>query len=409
MNKVTDVLSFVNKHDVKFIRLTIVDIIGTKRSVELPLSSLSDAMMGRVMCDSSSLKGGSSTDDSDRAIIIDESSAALSSEGILEIYGSLKPNSSDDDIVDSREILKRAIKILDRRGYRLNVGLEPEFYLLNKNTLEPIDSGDYFSLTPFDLGATIRREAARSLMDEGYLIGPFHHEVGPGQCEINFAFDEALAVADRLFRYKEIIKSTAFKHNAIASFKPKPFKDLPGSGMHLNCSLARKDGVNAFFDDKEVHNISRLTYQFIGGILSHVRPLTSLACTTANSYKRLHSGMEAPGQVYWSYLDRGAAIRIPSASKEKTRIELRFVDNSANLYLLLAGIIAAGLEGMDRTEQLIDYSKKNQNQHELPHTLSEALASLKDDHLMTETLGKKVIEQYLRYKMPEASIDISAE
>lgn len=405
MNKVTDVLSFVNKHDVKFIRLTIVDIIGSKRSVELPLSSLNDVLSGRVMCDSSSLKGGSSTDDSDRAITIDESSAALSSEGILEIYGSLRPNCEDDDIVDSREILKKKTKILDRRGFSLNVGLEPEFYLLDKETLEPIDSGDYFSLTPFDQGAKIRREAARKLMDEGYLIGPFHHEVGPGQCEINFAFDEAVAVADRLFRYKEIIRSTAFENHAIACFKPKPFMDLPGSGMHLNCSLARKDGSNAFYDESEAHNISYLTYQFINGVLSHARALTALACTTANSYKRLHSGMEAPGSVYWSYLDRCAAIRIPSASQEKTRIELRFVDNSANLYLLLAGIIAAGLEGLDKTSQLIDFSKKNNHLLELPRTLEEALNCLREDSLMVDTLGGKAIEQYVKYKLPEAGVD----
>lgn len=409
MNKVTDVLSFVNKHDVKFIRVSIIDLLGQKRSVELPMSSLTEVRMNRVMCDSSSIKGGSLTEDSDRAIKVDESSAALSSDGTLEIYGSLYDKKGNYVSTDSRFILNRQVQILQTRGYTMNVGLEPEFYLLSEDNLEPIDSEEYFSLESGDLSAKIRRSAVENLMKEGYLIGPFHHEVGPGQCEINFAFADAVTAADRLYRYKEIIKQTASSNESIATFYPKPFKDLPGSGMHLNCSLASLSGVNMFYDPNNVEHLSTLSRQAVSGLLYHSPALCALACTIENSYNRLHSGLEASGKIFWSHLNRSAALRIPSATAEKTRIELRYVDNTSNLYLLLAGIIASILDGIDHPLREFDKDESQNKVLELPHSLGEALEFLSKDEIIVNALGKETIEKYINYKSQEIGIEVPLE
>lgn len=406
MNKVTDVLSFVNKHDVRFIRVSIIDILGQKRSVELPLSSLSEVRLNRVMCDSSSIRGGSTGVDSDRAVKVDESSAALASDGTLEIYGSLIDQHGRYMPTDSRYLLNRQIQILQKRGYQLNVGLEPEFYLLTTDTFEPIDSDDYFALGSDDLSARIRRLSVENLMKEGYLIGPFHHEMGPGQGEINFAFADAVTASDRLYRYKEIIRHTAASQNSIATFYPKPFKDLPGSGMHLNCSFASLSGVNMFYDEKCPYHLSSLARQAASGLLYHAPALCALACTIENSYLRLHTGQEAPGKIFWSHLDRSAALRIPLASAEKTRIEIRFVDNTANLYLLLAAVVASCLDGVDHPLKVYDDDESPAKIVELPHSLGEALDYLRKDEVITSALGTETIEKYCDLKSHTIGIEM---
>lgn len=397
MNKVTDILSFINKHDVKYIKVSIIDILGGKKSVELPLSCLDDVRKNQVKCDSSSILGGRKVNDSDMSIIIDESSASLASDKTLEIYGSLAENDGTFYELDSRYSLIKQMKVLQRRGYVLNVGLEPEFYLIDKESLEPIDNLSYFSLEEDDISAKVRREAATLLLNEGYVVGPYHHEVGPGQCEINFSYADALNSSDRLFRYKEIIKSVAKRLNCIATFLPKPFLDLPGSGMHLNCSLSNLDGKNVVGDKDNI--ISPVAKQFIDGILFHSKALTAFSCTISNSYLRLHSSFEAPGKIYSSFNDRTAAIRIPYTSTiEKRRFELRFVDNSANLYLLLSAIIASGLDGLDHPGRKYDETKLNE---ELPHTLKESLFELEADEVIKNALGKELIDTYSKIKAEE--------
>ncbi len=398
MNKVTDILSFINKHDVKFIKVSIIDILGCKKSVELPVSSLEDIRKNQVKCDSSSIVGGRDANDSDMNIIIDESSASLANDCTLEIYGSLGVDNKTMYSLDSRYVLLKQMKILMSRGYQLNVGLEPEFYLVDKENLEPIDNLTYFSFEENDLSALIRRKAATALLNEGYVIGPYHHEVGPGQCEINFSYADAMNSADRLYRYKEIIKSVARTEGCIATFLPKPFDDLPGSGMHLNCSLSDLNGKNLIIDE-QTNNLSVIAKRFIDGILFHAKSLCAFSCTINNSYERLHSNMESPSKISCLLNDRTAAIRIPySSSREKSRFEIRFVDNSANLYLLLAGIIAAGLDGIDHPGREYNTNSVEEN---LPHSLKEALYELSNDELMINALGKDLVNRYTQEKIKE--------
>ncbi len=397
MNKVTDILSFVNKHDIKFVKVSIIDLLGQKRSVELPISCLADVRNNHLKCDSSSILGGKSVHNSDMNIKIDESSSSLSSDCTLEIYGSLVESDGTPYELDSRYILEKQLQIFKNRGYFLNVGLEPEFYLVDQEKLEPIDALSYFSLEEDDLSALIRRKAALALLNEGYVIGPYHHEVGPGQCEINFSYADALNAADRLYRYKEIIKSVARSEGCRATFLPKPFSDLPGSGMHLNCSISDEQGKNLIYNPYDEKGISPLANRFISGILYHSKAITAFACTISNSYLRLHSNLEAPGDINFSYNDRTAAIRIPEASVDKKRFEIRYVDNTANLYLLLSSIIVAGLDGIDHPNRLFDNKKKE----ELPHTLEEALFELSNDELISSSLGKDLIDRYTKIKKEE--------
>ena len=317
---------------------------------------------------------------------------------------------------DPRYILKKAINKAKDMGYTMNVGPECEFFLFEVDndgnpTLKTNDKGSYFDLGPIDLGENARRDMTLALEDMGFEIETSHHEVAAGQNEIDFKYADALVTADNIATFKYVVKSIAQRHGLYATFMPKPLHGVNGSGMHINISLI-KDGKNAFHNEEDELGLSSVAYNFIGGVLKHIKEICPITNPLVNSYKRLVPDYEAPVYIAWSAKNRSPLIRVPSAREEGTRIELRSPDPSSNPYLVLACLLLAGLEGIKynlEPPKCIDKNifalnreeRKRENIESLPESLHEAVAYMQKSDLVKEALGKNTFEYYIRAKEVE--------
>lgn len=304
-------------------------------------------------------------------------------------------------------------------GYTsFNCGTEPEFFLFKMNekgepTTELNDKGSYFDLSPMDLGENCRRDIALELERLGFNVEASHHEVAPGQHEIDFKYADALSAADHIQTFKLVVKTIARKYNLWATFMPKPLNGVNGSGMHVNMSLFHDQG-NAFYDanDKNGLELSSDAYHFLGGLMKHARSYTAVTNPTVNSYKRLVPGYEAPVYVAWSASNRSPMIRIPSARGLSTRLELRSVDASTNPYLAFAAVLEAGLDGIkngieppksvDRNIYVMDEDERAAaGIADLPSTLHNALKEFQTDPTMKKALGPHIYQSFLEAKRLE--------
>ena len=317
---------------------------------------------------------------------------------------------------DPRYILKKAINKAEAMGYTMNVGPECEFFLFEVDndgnpTLKTNDKGSYFDLGPIDLGENARRDMTLALEDMGFEIETSHHEVAAGQNEIDFKYADALVTADNVTTFKYVVKSIAQRHGLYATFMPKPLHGVNGSGMHVNISLI-KDGKNAFYNEEDQLGLSSVAYNFIAGVLKHIKEICPITNPLVNSYKRLVPDYEAPVYIAWSAKNRSPLIRVPSARGEGTRIEFRSPDPSSNPYLVLACLLLAGLEGIkDNLEppKCIDRNifnlsreeRKRENIENLPESLHEAIAYMQKSDLVKEALGKNTFEYYIKAKEVE--------
>jgi glutamine synthetase len=249
------------------------------------------------------------------------------------------------------------------------------------------------------------------LEEMGFEIEASHHEVAAGQHEIDFKYAEALEAADNIMTFKMAVKTLAQKNGQHATFMPKPIYGISGSGMHVNMSLFR-DGKNLFFDEKGKKGLSQEAYCFIAGLLTHVKGMCAITNPLVNSYKRLVPGYEAPCYLAWSASNRSALIRIPASRGQSTRVELRNPDPSCNPYLALAVCLAAGLDGIEKgmtppaevIDNIYEMDAQTRERHgiaSLPSSLEEAIAELKKDELIKETLGAHVLTQYISGKQAE--------
>ncbi|MBW2995095.1 glutamine synthetase, partial [Candidatus Woesearchaeota archaeon] len=243
-----------------------------------------------------------------------------------------------------------------------------------------------------------------------------HHEVAPGQHEIDFKFGSALKVADQATTYKFVVKNIAKSHNAIATFMPKPFEGMNGSGMHTHLSITA-GGKNLFFDINHAERgyLSDIAMKYIGGILAHAKALVALTNPTVNSYKRLVPGFEAPVYVCWGRKNRSAMIRVPNffpGQENTTRIELRVPDASCNPYLAFTAMLACGLDGIknniwppgEADNNIYDMSDDERTQkgiQTLPSNLKEALENLKQNEVLKQALGEHTFNKFIEAKEKE--------
>jgi glutamine synthetase len=243
-----------------------------------------------------------------------------------------------------------------------------------------------------------------------------HHEVALGQHEIDFQFADALRTADNILTLKYTVKAIAAQHGLVASFMPKPIFGINGSGMHCHQSLFDEQGNNLFYDPGDEYNLSSLAYGFISGQLTHARAMAAVVAPTVNSYKRLVPGYEAPVYVGWARINRSALIRIPhyTPGREKSiRAELRCPDPSANPYLALTVMLAAALDGIEKSMtpppplnevnvyHLTPEERIEKNIAELPGSLAEALHLLEEDTVLQEALSTETYEAFIRAKWAE--------
>lgn len=414
-----EVLQRVKEENVRFIRLQFTDLFGIIKNVEIPVSQLEKALDNKMMFDGSSIEGFVRIEESDMYLRPDLDTFVIfpwtAEKGkvarfICDIY---HPDGTPFE-GDPRNNLKRVLKEMEELGFTsFNLGPEPEFFLFKLNekgepTLELNDQGGYFDLAPTDLGENCRRDIVLELEEMGFEIEASHHEVAPGQHEIDFKYQNALKACDDIQTFKLVVKTIARKHGLLATFMPKPMFGINGSGMHCNLSLF-KGNENAFYDPNGDLELSDTARSFIAGVLKHAPGFTAITNPTVNSYKRLVPGYEAPCYVAWSAKNRSPLIRIPASRGLSTRIEVRSVDPSANPYLALAALLAAGLDGIknnlkapasvDRNIYAMTKEQRIENGiTDLPATLAHALEALKSDEVIKKALGNHLFEHFVEAK-----------
>jgi len=263
-----------------------------------------------------------------------------------------------------------------------------------------------------DRGEAARRQMVLNLEAMGFEIEAGHHEVAPGQHEIDFKYAEALQTADRVITFKQLVKKVAVDHGLHATFMPKPLAGVNGSGMHTHQSLFRGQGddlVNAFHDPQAPGRIGDLMRWYIGGVLAHARAFVAVTNPLVNSYKRLVPGYEAPVNVAWSDHNRSPLVRVPARRGLGTRVEVRVPDPSCNPYLAFLVMLAAGLDGIRNqidpgppvNLNIFDMTvaeKQERGIQQLPPDLNAALEALQQDKVMQDALGGHIYEHFLRAK-----------
>ena len=419
-----EILKIAKEENVKYIRLCFTDINGVIKNVEIPGRILEEALDNEIMFDGSSIDGFVRIQEADMYLRPDlDSWMILSWEQTT--YGKVAMLICDVYLPDGtpfkgdpRGILRRNLKKMHKLGFtHFNIGVEPEFFLFKLDekgnpTLDFNDNGGYFDLAPVDGAEDCRRDIVLELEKIGFLMEASHHEVAPGQHEINFQFNSALEAADKLQVFKLVVKNVAKRHGLHATFMPKPISKINGSGMHLNCSLSDKDENNAFYDPKGEIGLSEVAKYWIAGIMKNARGFTALTNPTVNSYKRLVPGYEAPCYVSWSDANRSAMIRIPAKKGRATRTEIRSVDPSANPYLAFAAVLASGLDGIENKLQATDRvyinlyeldrdEREAMGIENLPENLKDALKALKRNPVVREALGTHAYEKFVEAKQKE--------
>lgn len=417
-----DIIRIVKEENVAFIRLQFGDIFGVLKNVAITADQLEKALDNKCMFDGSSVEGFVRIEESDMYLYPDYDSFLIfpwnqemgkTARLICDVYTA----EGEPFMGDPRNVLKRVVAEAESMGYTFNVGPECEFFLFKlgddgRPTTESNDRGSYFDLGPTDPGETVRQEMVLTLEDMDFEIEASHHEVAPAQHEIDFKYDEAVSAADNIMTFKLAVKTIAQKHNLYATFMPKPIKGIAGSGMHINMSLADKEGNNIFADDNDPMGLSKEAYHFIAGLMKHANGMAAITNPLINSYKRLVPGYEAPIYVAWSATNRSPLIRIPSARGNSTRIELRNPDPSATPHLALAVCLAAGLDGIKNKLEVtesVDCNLFEMDEDEriaagvgtLPNRLIDAIDHLKKDKVICDALGSHIVTKYTEAKRRE--------
>jgi len=314
-----------------------------------------------------------------------------------------------------RVMLKNQIDKLNKMNLKMKSGVECEYFLISPDGSNIADPRDIQSKPCYDQSALMRRydlikEICDSMIELDWKPYQNDHEDANGQFEMNWDYDDCLITADRHVFFKFMVKNLAEKHGLRATFMPKPFENLTGNGCHAHVSLW--DGKkNKFLDKGDRYGLSKLAYNFLGGLLKNAQPLSAFFNPTINSYRRINapptkSGASwSPSSISYTGNNRTHMIRIP----DEGRFELRLMDGSANPYLLQAGVIAAGLYGLNHKSNpgeplncnMYTDHKKYPNLEKLPNNIKESLEKLNESKSLRESFGDDVINSYLKLKKQE--------
>jgi len=314
-----------------------------------------------------------------------------------------------------RVMLKKQIKELSKKNFTMKSGVECEYFLISQDGKSIADLRDTQSKPCYDQSALMRRydlikEICDSMIEMGW--GPYQndHEDANGQFEMNWDYSDCLVTADRHAFFKFMVKTLSEKHGLRATFMPKPFENLTGNGCHAHVSVW-KGKKNIFLDNSDKLGLSKIAYNFLGGVIKNAESLSAFFNPTINSYRRINapptkSGATwSPSSISYTGNNRTHMIRIPDPG----RFELRLMDGSVNPYLLQAGVLAAGLHGLQNKinpgkplycNMYTDY-KKYPNLPKLPDNLDQSLEILKNNKKMNNFFGKEVISSYLKLRNSE--------
>lgn len=424
--KKEDIFRMVEEEDVEFIRLQFTDMFGMLKNVAITAGQLEKALNNRCVFDGSAIEGFVREEETDMYLHPDLDTFTIfpwrPQQGkvarlVCDVYG---PDGTPFE-GDPRYILKKVLKEAEELGFYFNVGPECEFFLFHTDeegcpTTKTHEMAGYFDVAPIDLAENVRRDIVLNLEEMGFEIESSHHEIAPAQHEVDFQYEKGLKAADNILTFKMAVKSIAKQHGLHATFMPKPKAGVNGSGMHINMSLEDKLGKNLFADTDDNLGLSRLAYEFMAGILAHIKSMCLLTNPIVNSYKRLIPGYDAPVYIAWSRAtNRGQIVRIPSSRGASTRLELRSPDSAMNPYLALAACLAAGLDGiknhMELPEPVVqniyamdEETIKERGIDHLPETLGEAIDEFEEDAFLRNVLGEHIFYKYLEAKKEEWNV-----
>ena len=316
-----------------------------------------------------------------------------------------------------RVALKRQLKLAAKKGYRMKTGVECEYFLITPDGAAVADDRDHQEKPCYDQAALMRRydvisEICDAMIELGWEPYQNDHEDANGQFEMNWKFDDALVTADRHVFFKYMVKSIAEKHGLRATFMPKPFLKLTGNGCHAHVSVWDKTSKKNLFENvRDSLGLSKLAYNFLGGVLHNAETLTALFNPTVNSYKRIDGQVTlsgatwSPNAITYGGNNRTHMVRVP----DRGRFELRLMDGAANPYLLQAGILMAGLDGIDNqrnpgepsTINMYTEGHKLKNVRRLPSNLLDAIRLFEKSKILRTGLGDELVSSYAKLKHAE--------
>jgi glutamine synthetase len=425
-----DILARVEEEGIEFIRFWFTDIEGQLKSFAVGKEELEGALEEGMGFDGSSITGFNAIEESDMIAMPDPDTYAVlpwrddGGEGkgnVARMFCDVLVPGGEPYEGDPRFIMRKALARAHDMGFdTYNLGPELEYFYFASDEVgedgrpKVLDKGGYFDLTTLDAGSDLRRDTVNALKALGIPVEYTHHEVGPSQHEIDMRYAEGLRMSDNAMTYRIVVKEIAALHGVYATFMPKPLFGENGSGMHVHQSLF-KEGSNAFFDSNDEYHLSTDGKAFIAGQLKHAREITALFAQNVNSYKRLVLGYEAPVYCAWSRRNRSALVRVPvyhPGKEQATRAELRCPDPSCNPYLTFAGMLHAGLEGIEKGYELPEPMERNLYDltpderakagiEQLPETLGEAIELLAESELVRKALGDHIFPRYVDLKREE--------
>lgn len=394
-----DVIEFVRQEDVIFIRLAFTDAYGHQKNIAIPPDELEHAFKDGISFDASAIAGFTNVVKSDLFLFPIPSTLTVlpwrSFQGkVVRMFCDIKYPDGTPFGKDSRAVLRRAVQAAADMKLSVLFGTEFEFYLFNTDekgrpTKEPLDYASYFDVAPYDRGENVRRDIVLTLKQMGMHPETSHHEEGPGQNEVDFRYSDAITAADNALNFKTVVQAAAAKNGLYADFSPKPLENCSGNGLHINMSVSS-------FDGRDTDELNRY---FMAGILAHIKELCAFLNPTEESYKRLGE-KKAPKYISWSHQNRSQLIRIPAASGEYRRIELRSADPTANPYIAFALLIHAGLDGIRNKTALPDpvdidlydnAAADKSGLDKLPDSIFEAVGIAKSSPLINSVLPENFI------------------
>ncbi|MDQ1702160.1 MAG: glutamine synthetase [Frankiaceae bacterium] len=427
------VLRTLEEREIRFIRLWFSDVQGFLKSVAIAPAELEGAFAEGIGFDGSAIEGFARVHESDMLAKPDPSTfqilpwrdGSTGGPASARMFCDILMPDGTPSWADPRYVLKRALDSAARQGFTFYTHPEIEFFLLRDRPMPgvspvPADLGGYFDHTAHDAGHDFRRAAITMLEQMGISVEFSHHEVAPGQQEIDLRYADALTTADNIMTFRHVIKEVALQQDVYATFMPKPFSDQPGSGMHTHLSLFEGER-NVFHDAGDPYHLSKMGKAFIAGILRHAAEITAVTNQWVNSYKRLlgqqQAGQvrEAPAYICWGRNNRSAMVRLPMYKPNKdaaTRIEIRSPDSACNPYLTFAVLLSAGLKGiaegyelppaaLDDVWSLTHAERAKLGIMPLPTSLDAACDAMEASELVEETLGSSVVDYFLRNKRAE--------
>lgn len=419
-----EIIAEAEEKNVEFVWLEFIDMNGRPKRVTIHASQLGEVLDEGIGFDGSSVPSYAKIERSDFVLLPDLRTFDVipwthRDKRIARLFCNVCFPDGSPHECDPRYILDRTTSAARRQGYEFYVGSELEFYLFKKNggRLEPLDDGRYFDYPPHDKGEEIRMDLAIMLQKLGFIIEKIHHEVNPGQNEVDFRFADALTTADNVVTCRQTLEALAEERGLKVSYDPKPIPNGMGNGLHCHLSLSNLNGENLFFNQNGEYHMSETARKFLGGLIEHAPALTALAASSPQSYKRLVPGFEAPVYVCWGGPNRSVMIRVPGFELRRgkgVRFEYRVPDPVCNPYLLFAGLLEAGLDGINRkidpgppvlenVYKMSEDERRRRGIKTLPATLDEALDALESDEVVKRALGRAAVEAYVRVKREEAA------